>query len=158
MENIEARACLREILELKIEKTEEGLVSLKDLLQERDKQYIQRFEGLDKASALALGGVREATASALAAAKEAVIKAETANEKRFDAVNEFRSQQKDLAASLVSKDEVNIRFKAFDDKITMLLAHESEAKGRGAGIGSYSTALLAILGIVVGILAVVYRH
>jgi len=47
-----------------------------------------------------------AMAAALSAAKEAVDKAEKADEKRFDAVNAFRGQLSDQAATFVTRTEV----------------------------------------------------
>jgi flagellar biogenesis protein FliO len=62
--------------------------------EERDLRYQQRFQGQ-----------LDAVMAALAAAKEAVNKAETANEKRFESVNEFRSTLSDQAAQFLTRSE-----------------------------------------------------
>ncbi len=63
-------------------------------IDERDRQYSQRFDAQEKA-----------VAAALAAAKEAVTKAEAAAEKRFDSVNEFRNTLKDQTATFLTRGE-----------------------------------------------------
>lgn len=72
-------------------------VSVRELnliVNERDRQYGQRFDAQEKA-----------VAAALAAAKEAVVKAEAASEKRFDSVNEFRNTLKDQTATFITRGE-----------------------------------------------------
>ena len=75
------------------------------LINERDKAYNQRFDAQEKA-----------VAAALAAAKEAVTKAESAAEKRFDSVNEFRNTLKDQQINLMPRSETIALLKALDEK------------------------------------------
>jgi hypothetical protein len=72
---------------------------------ERDRRYEDRFTAMD-----------EKTSLALTASEKAVSKAETATEKRFDAVNEFRGQLKDQAATLLPRAESDGKFKSYDEK------------------------------------------
>jgi hypothetical protein len=106
---------------------EAKLDALRDLSDERDKRYEQKFESIDERTVLALTSsdkryeqrfqsMDEKTSLALAASEKAVVKAETATEKRFDSVNEFRGQQKDMMASFASRTEVEARFKGLEDK------------------------------------------
>lgn len=93
------------------EKTQEWTIpTLKEhfeaLNEERDERNKQRFEAQEKA-----------VNSALIAAKEAVTKAETAAEKRFDSVNEFRGQLKDQASTLMPRTETESRLNGLEDKI-----------------------------------------
>jgi hypothetical protein len=81
------------------------LDALRELVDERDHRYEDRFTAMD-----------EKTGLALTSSKEAVAKAETATEKRFDSVNEFRGQQKDMMASFASRVEMDARFKAIEEK------------------------------------------
>lgn len=90
------------------------------LINERDRQYQQRFEAQEKAVNAALIAAKEAVNAALAAAKEAVNKAETANEKRLDNQNEFRGQLKDQAATLLPRAEADIRFKAIEGEMSRI--------------------------------------
>ncbi len=61
--------------------------------------YSRRFEDLDAKTTLAL-----------AAADKAVTKAETATEKRFEGVNEFRATLADQAARLLPREEALSKF------------------------------------------------
>lgn len=68
------------------------------LLEEMDRRYAQRF----------------------LATQEAITKAETAAEKRFDSVNEFRGQLTDQARTFMPRLESEQRMSTLDDKIAAL--------------------------------------
>lgn len=76
---------------------------------------------------------KEMTAQALASADKAVLKAEVAAEKRFESVNEFRATLSDQQRELATKTEVNLRFKALEDRLNGVVEDAREIKGRGAG-------------------------
>jgi hypothetical protein len=75
-------------------------------LAEMDLRYQQRFDAQEKAMA-----------AALMAADRAVLKAETASEKRFESVNEFRAVLTAQSATLATKSEVEAAIKGLIDKI-----------------------------------------
>ena len=81
------------------------------LINERDRQYQQRFDAQEKA-----------LTAALSAAKEAVDKANAASEKRFDSVNEFRNSLKDQAAAFLPRNEYAASIKQLSDLITTIQA------------------------------------
>jgi hypothetical protein len=56
--------------------------------------------------------LEEKTALALSSADKAVIKAETATEKRFEGVNEFRQTLSDQASTFMPREEYNARHEA----------------------------------------------
>jgi len=85
---------------------EARLNAQRELMDERDRRYDERFKATD-----------ERTNLALISSEKAVAKAEIATEKRFDAVNEFRGQLKDQAATLMPRAEVDTRFNALAEKI-----------------------------------------
>lgn len=85
---------------------EERVTSLKNIIDERDLRYTERFKATD-----------EKTGLALTASEKAVTKAENATEKRFDSVNEFRGSLKDQASTLLPRAEAEAKFKAYDDKV-----------------------------------------
>ena len=60
---------------------------------------------------------KEAVTAALTATKEAINKADQANEKRFDAVNEFRSTLSDQQAKLLTRTEYDSAHKSLIEKI-----------------------------------------
>ncbi len=105
------------------------------LMAEHSKRYDLRFESAEKA-----------VSQALTAAKEAVAKAETASEKRFDSVNEFRNTLKDQQSTLMPRIEADNRFKAVEEKIDAL-------KGSSAAGANWLWGL--IISFVVGVAIVV---
>ena len=83
----------------------EKINALIALMDERDKRYQGIFAAM-----------KDRTELALAASEKAIIKAETATEKRFESVNEFRGSMKDQAALLMSRAEAEAKFKAIEEK------------------------------------------
>ncbi len=81
-------------------------------------------------------------------ADKAVSKAETAAEKRFESVNEFRSTLSDQQRNLMPRDEANIRFEALTHEIrgaqTILEAMRAEQKGVVGGWG-YSVGVIGFI-------------
>jgi hypothetical protein len=122
------------------------IASLRELVDERDRRYEDRFRAMD-----------EKTTLALASSEKAVTKAETATEKRFDSVNEFRGSLKDQAATLLPRNEADTRFKAMEEKL------EGQAKvigglseSRSEKEGSSKTYIL-IVGFAIGLLAILLK-
>jgi hypothetical protein len=93
---------LKELLELR-------MVSQREIMDERDQRYMERFRAMD-----------EKTSLALSASEKAVGKAEMATEKRFDSVNEFRAQLKDQASTLMPREESTVKFAGVESKIDEL--------------------------------------
>jgi hypothetical protein len=92
---------------------------------ERDRRYEERFKAMD-----------EKTSLALTSSEKAVSKAETATEKRFDSVNEFRATLNDQAGNLMSKSEANAKFQSYEEKFSELRKdieglREFRSKGEG---------------------------
>jgi hypothetical protein len=119
------------------------------VMDERDIRYEQRFKAMD-----------EKTSLALTASEKAVSKAETATEKRFDAVNEFRATLGDQARLLIPREEVNARFSAYDAKVEALKEQiakdigslkesRSESIGRSAAWGVAMFVAFSLLSIII---------
>lgn len=70
---------------------------------------------------------------ALNAADKAVSKAETATEKRFEAVNEFRGQLADQASTLVSRTEFAAKADALGEKLSDLTDRLNRSEGSETG-------------------------
>lgn len=99
------------------------------LINERDRQYSQRFDSQ-----------QQAVKDAFAAAKEAVEKAERASEKRFDSVNEFRGQLRDQQVNFLPRPEFQTTVKATEasikelsDKVAVVTQRQYEDTGRTSG-------------------------
>src|ERR1700675_1700082 len=118
--------------------------ALRTIMDERDVRYEQRFKAMD-----------EKTSLALTASEKAVSKAETATEKRFDAVNEFRGTLSDQARLLIPREEVNARFSAYDQKVEALKEQISKdinslKETRSEGIGRTATwSVVLVLAVII---------
>lgn len=124
------------------------------LINERDRQYNQRFEAQEKAVNAALIAAKEAVNAALAAAQTAVNKAEIANEKRLDNQNEFRGQLKDQAANLMPRSEADARFVGLEKDVKRLSDSIIAGAGTIAGIqwmwgvlGALGGGIITIIGV-----------
>jgi hypothetical protein len=76
---------------------------------------------------------KEGVNTAMAAAEKAGDKAEKANEKRFDAVNEFRSMVQDQQATFASKEQTEFRLTSIDEKFAALENRIAEGSGKLQG-------------------------
>lgn len=83
------------------------------------------------------------------AQEKAVIKAEVANEKRLDAVNEFRGTLKDQQQNLVTRTEVDIRFKAVEDKISLNNQQITQLVSRAEGAAQLWGVITVGIGLLV---------
>lgn len=109
--------------------------------------------------------VQRAGDLALANQKEAVEKVEKANERRFEAVNEFRATLADQQRTLMPRGEVQALIAANAEKIDQLNTRVDKAEGRGDGGAAtrnaiYATVatLVAVVGIILAIYSNTTRH
>lgn len=79
---------------------------LKEMLKLVEEKNNQLRESESRANEQRFKAQEQAVAFALAASEKATTKADAANEKRFDGVNEFRSQLKDQAATFITRGEL----------------------------------------------------
>jgi hypothetical protein len=103
----------------------------------------------------AFAAQKSAIDAALTAAERAVAKAETANEKRFESVNEFRATLKDQQASFITRSEAMTQLDAMREKLNGLVLNQGESKGKGLGLQAGWGYLLAAVGLVSTIIAIV---
>jgi hypothetical protein len=82
-----------------------------------DRRYEERFAASQKALELGLAAQKSEIGAALVAADRAVQKAETAAEKRFEGVNEFRNTLADQQRTLIPRSEVEALMKNIENKI-----------------------------------------
>lgn len=99
-----------------------------------EKTYLEAaIHGLKEAFSQQIQHQKDITAQALASADKAVTKAEEAATKRFESVNEFRATLSDQQSMLATKNEVNLRIKALEDRINTVVEDARELKGRSYG-------------------------
>jgi hypothetical protein len=103
----------------------------------------------------------EAVDAALAAAEKAVTKAEVANEKRFDSVNEFRAQLNDQARNFMPRKEYEVQQEALARRLTALERSQSTSGGRTEGADVRFAQIISVLAVVVAaatiVIAIVVR-
>src|ERR1043166_8730510 len=95
----------REVAQLK-EAYQKEVAALRDMLEERDKRYDERYEGRQKWFEAQLFAVEKANLLAMETNQRAIEKAEIATEKRFDAVNEFRNTLSDQQRTFMPRAEI----------------------------------------------------
>lgn len=117
---------------------------LRELMDERDRRYQERFDASTRA-----------VDAAFASAKEAVAKAELSAERRFESVNEFRAQLGDQASTFLTRREYEAKHEALEAQVNSLIKVIERSKGRGAGIGAMYGWIIAAVGALVGIMTVV---
>ena len=112
------------------------------IMDERDKRYDE-----------ALRAVKESSSIALTAADRAVVKAETATEKRFDSVNEFRDTLADQQRTLMPRSEAELRFLALEKTMTALQLIQSSRSSTGEGTKAGWVLAVGVAGFVFGLVA-----
>jgi len=115
-------------------------------LAEKDQRDQQRFDAQS-----------QAIKDALQAAKEAVAKAETATERRFESVNEFRAQLADLVARLLPRTEYDAAQKALIEKIDSVASRLDRAEGTKTGGRDLWGYLAGAAGLIVAVVALILR-
>lgn len=80
-------------------------IGFRQLMDERDRRYDDRFRSQETAVAAALAAQEKLTNSAFAASKEAILKAEASQTGVNERSNEFRGQLADQAATLMPRKE-----------------------------------------------------
>jgi hypothetical protein len=96
-----------------------------------------------------------AVQAALASAEKAVVKAESAAERRFDSVNEFRATLADQARLLMPRAEAESAMKSLTEKLDALQMRVNARDDRGRGMGDiwgYIVGAVGILALVIGYL------
>jgi hypothetical protein len=143
--------------------------------KERDLRYDERFKSNDARSAERFARMEEHTKTITEGSEKAITKAEISNEKRFDAVNEFRGALSDQQANLYPRSEALTQIKVYDQKleemrddISSLREYRSSATATEQSTDHHTDAdrgryqfnintLLAVVGIILSLVAIMYR-
>lgn len=112
-----------------------------------------------------LEAARETIDVAKAAADKAIVKAETATEKRFDSVNEFRAALADQTANFMPRTEYNIAHSAIVEKIDSSLvrvaALETQKDTSAKSSDRYMSTIFSVLALAIsaiGVIIIVLKH
>jgi len=96
------------------------------------KQYVEaKFNAIDKSTTVALGNL----------------------EKRLEGINEFRGQLKDQQGTLITRIEVDGQLAAIRENIRNLELSKAELEGKATQTSVFITQLLAVIGIMLGIMS-----
>ena len=89
------------------------------------------------------------------ALQRAVDKAEIATEKRFESVNEFRTQLGDQARSFMPRTEYEVTHKNLDTKIDVISKLVDRIENRKEGGNNMYLLITSIVALLVGIISIV---
>jgi hypothetical protein len=167
--------------------TVQRIDDLVTLLDERHQSQIKAteaaFAAQQAAMTTAFEAADKAVQAALVAVEKASEKAEDASDKRFEAVNEFRAQLSDQAASFIRRTEYSVQHQALDDKLTSVedsirqlelrltsrldllkgsdagtKQSEGERRLDSAAIAQWIAMALIAIGVIVSIVVAMLRH
>ncbi len=133
---------------------ETNLKALREVLDERNKRYELRASTQDNA-----------VKSALDTSEKAITKAESATERRFEGVNEFRQTLADQASRLMPRSEYTVQHQALEDKVSTSEARINQLQNdilallaRGGGMKEAWGYVGIITGLIIAAVAGVYFH
>ncbi len=136
--------------------------SIESVAKERDKAWRDMLVAFQSAVDARFVATTAAQQSALESAKEAILTARTANEKRFDSVNEFRGQMADQARTFMPRGEANAMIQSNQDKIDALdkrlqnlNLEQRDTRGRNAGLDAAWGYLIGFVGLVGAVIAII---
>ena len=117
-----------------------------ELMKERDRRYMALFAASDAA-----------VAAALTASHEATSKAESAAEKRFEAVNEFRTTLSDQATLFLNRSEYDVAIANVTERVRDLSSRMDRSDGKGAGLNAGWGYLVGGVGFFVAVVALAFN-
>jgi len=132
-------------------------VMLNERYSTQTKAVDAAFVAQQTAMQTALTAAERAVATAMLAAEKAVDKAEDAAAKRFEAVNEFRGQLADQAASFMPRLEANARVDALENQIGELKERLDKSQGRSVGLDKAWGYIVAAIVAAAGLAALLAR-
>lgn len=128
--------------------------ALEKMLNEREERTKERFAAMDKT-----------VGAALSASDKAVSKAETATEKRFEGVNEFRQTLADQAGLLMPRAEYSVQYSGLLDRISLVERRIGSIEDKGAGkseglniVGQIMLGVVAFISAVGAGLIAFFKH
>jgi hypothetical protein len=138
---------------------------IEDMRRILDERYQTQTRAVDAAflaqrtaMETALTAAEKAVGTALASAEKAVGKAEIAAEKRFDAVNEFRAQLSDQAATFMPRSESEARTGALAEKVDGLATRIDKTEGRSGGRSDSWGYLVGAMGLLIALASLILAN
>jgi hypothetical protein len=101
---------------------------------------------------------KEGVNAAMASAEKAILKAETATEKRFDSVNEFRQAMRDQQENFASKSETNMRIEDLTKRLDRVTSGMEMSTGRSSGLLAAGLLSGWAITTAIALIAIFWRH
>lgn len=120
-----------------------------------DREFHEHLEQVRHENALAFLNSDKAVQAALTSQKDAVTKAETATNKRFESVNEFRGQLNDQAALFLPRTEYDARHTNLEDRVTDITNRLNRSEGSRDGVRLTTGTLVTIITVAVIVIGLV---
>jgi hypothetical protein len=136
-----------ELLQAKID-------DLRDKVQLLQEQFDRRFSSAESQTNLRIASLEHLMVTVNYSSEKAIAKADAANEKRFESVNEFRAQMADQSALFISRREVETLSAGMSDKIGTLTDRMNRERGRSTGIVQLAGWICGGVGLLVGLIAI----
>ncbi len=119
------------------------------VIADREAIGVTRHSYEHAAMVIAVEAQKSLVLQAQQSAAEAVRKAETAMEKRFDSVNEFRAQLSDQARTFLPRPEFDVQHLAMSSRIAALEKSINDIQGRRSGVTEgWGWAVAAVLFVI----------
>jgi phage-related minor tail protein len=143
----------RPMRDICVEKVEVQIDALRDLMDERDRSYIERFSASERNVVTAMVAAEKAVTTAMTAAEKAVSTAMAASEKAGAKAEESANKQFDLMTTTVASRFASLE-KHIADLQHQLTEFQSTIVGRHSGLSDAWGWLVGILGLAIGGLSV----
>lgn len=130
------------------EHMEARLEMIQQHFEARIDNYEKRLLERQQAQQEAITQVRTETATRLAESDKAIQKSETANERRFESVNEFRGQLNDQVKTFLPRDTYDAFHTALSNRVGVLENQIIALQSEKRGAGDQTKAIYALAGFV----------
>ena len=129
-------------------------VGIRELINGNDRRYSERFTAIQHTIEVGLSSQKAEIGLALTSSDRAVLKAETAAEKRFESVNEFRNTLADQQRNLMPRAEVNVMMGALESKVDALVKQIEHLQAERMGIKGGWGYAAGVIGLVIALFAI----
>lgn len=119
----------------------------RELMDERDRRYEERFHGQEVAIASALAAQEKLTSQAFSASREAILKAEESQKSYNQQHNDLSRKMEGQYREMIPRSEFTLSMTALNEKITSLSVSRGESVGaaRAVSLGLVISGLLISL-------------
>jgi chromosome segregation ATPase len=125
--------------------------SIEQLTVLRDEKYDDKLNSFKEGVSLRFAAQEKAVAAAMAASQAAIDKAESAAQRRFEGVNEFRNTLSDQQRTLIPRAEAEVRISAIEKQLDTLRDELTSVRARSLGVAAGWGWAVGVVGIVIAV-------